>query len=107
MTILNVAIPAMSADLQPTASEQLWIIDAYPLVLAGLLVTMGTLGDRFGRRRMLLIGATGFAAVSVLAAFAPSAAWLIDRAGYGKGFGLDRAPGTEGSHSAGAPWPWG
>ncbi len=76
-TVLSFALPAIAGDLQPTSIEQLWIIDAYPLVLAGLLVTMGTLGDRFGRRRMLLLGATGFAAVSVLAAFAPTAGALI------------------------------
>ncbi|WP_404433453.1 MFS transporter [Microbacterium lacus] len=76
-TVLSFALPAIALDLEPTSAQQLWIIDAYPLVLAGLLVTMGTLGDRFGRRRMLLIGATGFAAVSALAAFAPSAEWLI------------------------------
>ncbi|BDV30904.1 MFS transporter [Microbacterium terricola] len=76
-TVLSFALPDIALDLQPTSAQQLWIIDAYPLVLAGLLVTMGTLGDRFGRRRMLLIGATGFAAVSVLAAFAPTAALLI------------------------------
>ncbi|PZU49548.1 MAG: MFS transporter [Microbacterium sp.] len=76
-TVLSFALPDIALSLSPTSTQQLWIIDAYPLVLAGLLVTMGTLGDRFGRRRMLLIGAVGFAAVSVLAAFAPSAAWLI------------------------------
>ncbi|GAB2853610.1 MFS transporter [Microbacterium insulae] len=76
-TVLSFALPSIALELGPTSAQQLWIIDAYPLVLAGLLVTMGTLGDRFGRRRMLLIGAIGFAAVSVLAAFAPSAAWLI------------------------------
>lgn len=76
-TILNFALPAIARDLEPTSTEQLWIIDAYSLVLAGLLVTMGSLGDRFGRRRVLIIGATGFAAVSVLAALAPSAEWLI------------------------------
>lgn len=76
-TVLSFALPAIALDLGPTSTQQLWIIDAYPLVLAGLLVTMGTLGDRFGRRRMLLIGATGFAAVSVAAAFAPTAALLI------------------------------
>nr|WP_026059594.1 MFS transporter [Microbacterium yannicii] len=76
-TVLSFALPSIALDLEPTSTQQLWIIDAYPLVLAGLLVTMGTLGDRFGRRRMLLIGATGFAAVSALAAFAPSAEWLI------------------------------
>ncbi|KDA05766.1 MFS transporter [Microbacterium sp. CH12i] len=76
-TVLSFALPEIAIALAPSGVEQLWIIDAYPLVLAGLLVTMGTLGDRFGRRRMLLIGATGFAAVSVLAAFAPTAALLI------------------------------
>ncbi|MCK2036582.1 MFS transporter [Microbacterium sp. SSW1-49] len=76
-TVLSFALPEISIALAPTGAEQLWIIDVYPLVLAGLLVTMGTLGDRFGRRRMLLIGATGFAAVSALAAFAPTAGLLI------------------------------
>jgi len=76
-TVLSFALPEISIALAPTGAEQLWIIDVYPLVLAGLLVTMGTLGDRFGRRKMLLIGATGFAAVSVLAAFAPTAGLLI------------------------------
>ncbi|AOX47077.1 MFS transporter [Microbacterium sp. BH-3-3-3] len=76
-TVLSFALPEISLALQPSSIEQLWIIDVYPLVLAGLLVTMGTLGDRFGRRRMLLIGAIGFAAVSALSAFAPTAALLI------------------------------
>ena len=76
-TVLSFALPQIALDLEPTGVQQLWIIDAYPLVLASLLVTMGTLGDRFGRRRMLLIGATGFATVSALAAFAPTAALLI------------------------------
>ena len=76
-TVLSFALPEISLALAPSGTEQLWIIDVYPLVLAGLLVTMGTLGDRFGRRRMLLIGATGFAAVSALAAFAPTAPLLI------------------------------
>ncbi|WP_353111584.1 MFS transporter [Microbacterium sp.] len=76
-TVLSFALPEISLALRPSGAEQLWIIDVYPLVLAGLLVTMGTLGDRFGRRRMLLIGATGFAAVSALAAFAPTALTLI------------------------------
>ncbi|WP_420488847.1 MFS transporter [Microbacterium cremeum] len=93
-TVLSFALPGIALDLEPTSTQQLWIIDAYPLVLAGLLVTMGTLGDRFGRRRMLLIGATGFAAVSALAAFAPTAAWLIAaRAGMGV-FGAMLMPST-------------
>lgn len=76
-TVLSFALPEISMALSPSGAEQLWIIDVYPLVLAGLLVTMGTMGDRFGRRRLLLIGAIGFAAVSGLAAFAPTAGWLI------------------------------
>ncbi|GAA3691903.1 MFS transporter [Arthrobacter ginkgonis] len=76
-TVLSFAVPALSAALAPTGTQLLWIIDIYPLVLAGLLVPMGSLGDRIGRRRLLLIGATGFAAVSAAAAFAPSAAALV------------------------------
>lgn len=76
-TVLSFALPEIALQLRPTSTQQLWIIDVYPLVLAGSLVTMGTLGDRFGRRRMLLIGATGFAAVSALGAFAPNAELLI------------------------------
>lgn len=76
-TVLSFALPQIALDLEPSGAQQLWIIDAYPLVLASLLVTMGTLGDRIGRRRMLLLGATGFALVSALAAFAPTAEWLI------------------------------
>lgn len=76
-TVLAFALPEISLALQPSGAEQLWIIDVYSLVLAGLLVTMGVLGDRFGRRRMLLIGASGFAVVSALAALAPTAGLLI------------------------------
>ncbi|MGA7205992.1 MAG: MFS transporter [Specibacter sp.] len=76
-TVLSFAIPSISLALIPSATELLWIIDVYPLVLAALLVPMGSLADRFGRRRMLMIGSTGFAMVSVLAAFAPSATALI------------------------------
>lgn len=93
-TVLSFALPDIALDLEPSSAQQLWIIDAYPLVLAGLLVTMGTLGDRFGRRRLLLIGAIGFAAVSVLAAFAPTAGLLIAaRAGMGV-FGAMLMPST-------------
>ncbi len=76
-TVLSFALPSISKALEPTGTGMLWIIDAYPLVLAGLLVSMGSLGDRIGRRRLLLIGSIGFAAVSVGAAFAPSTEWLI------------------------------
>ncbi|MDT0203418.1 MFS transporter [Nocardioides sp. AE5] len=76
-TALSFAVPALSRSLAPSGNQLLWIIDVYPLVLAALLVTMGSLGDRIGRRRILLLGGVGFAAVSVLAAFAPSAGWLV------------------------------
>jgi DHA2 family multidrug resistance protein-like MFS transporter len=76
-TVLSFALPHIARDLKPSGAAQLWIVDAYPLVLAALLVAMGNLGDRFGRRRMLLIGSTGFGLVSVLAAFAADAGWLI------------------------------
>lgn len=58
-TILNFALPRIAAALSPSAAEQLWMIDAYSLVLAGLLVTMGSSGDRFGHRRMLCLGCPG------------------------------------------------
>ncbi|MFC7548783.1 MFS transporter [Plantactinospora sp. GCM10030261] len=74
---LFLALPHLSADLGVTSSQQLWISDAYGFLLAGFLVTMGTLGDRIGRRRLLLIGAVAFTAASVLAAYAPGAGWLI------------------------------
>lgn len=76
-TVLNFALPAISEALQPSGVQLLWIIDVYPLVLAGLLVSMGSLGDRIGRRRLLLIGSVGFGAVSVAAAFAQSGESLI------------------------------
>ncbi|OBG85495.1 MFS transporter [Mycobacterium sp. E802] len=76
-TVLAFALPSIAEDFRPPASTQLWIVDVYSLVLAALLVAMGGLGDRFGRRRLLLIGATGFAVMSVAAAFAPSAQHLV------------------------------
>ena len=77
MTVLTLAVPAVSADLAPSAAQLLWIVDMYGFVIAGSLVTMGTLGDRIGRRRLLLIGGFAFGAASVLAAFAQTAAMLI------------------------------
>ncbi|QPF76830.1 MFS transporter [Roseateles sp. DAIF2] len=77
LTVLNLAVPALSTALKPSASELLWIIDIYGFLVAGFLITMGTLGDRIGRRRLLLIGAAFFAVASVFAAFAQSAAQLI------------------------------
>jgi len=77
LTVLNLAVPRLSADLRPSSTQLLWIVDIYGFLVAGLLVTMGTLGDRIGRRRLLLIGAAAFGAASVLAAWSSSAAMLI------------------------------
>src|ERR1044071_2326754 len=70
VSVLYFAIPSISADLEPSGTQQLWIFDIYAFVLAGLLMTMGSLGDRIGRRRLLLIGATAFSAASLTAAYA-------------------------------------
>lgn len=93
-TALNFAIPFIARELTPTAAQQLWIIDAYPLVLAGLLVAAGSLGDRIGRRKLLLIGSTGFAVVSVLAAFSPTAEMLIAMRALLGFFGATLMPST-------------
>jgi DHA2 family multidrug resistance protein-like MFS transporter len=77
MTVLHLAIPSMTADLRPSTSQMLWILDIYGFLIAGFLITMGTLGDRIGRRRLLLIGGAAFAATSVLAAYSTSAETLI------------------------------
>lgn len=77
VTVLHVAAPAMAEDLDPSAVALLWIIDVYPLVVAPLLVASGALGDRFGRKRMLLTGLAVFGFASALAAFAWSPAVLI------------------------------
>ncbi len=76
-TVLDLALPFISSDLAPTGNQLLWIIDVYSFVLAGLLITMGTLGDRIGRRKLLLIGAAGFGAASVAAAFSTNPEMLI------------------------------
>jgi DHA2 family multidrug resistance protein-like MFS transporter len=57
LTVLHLAVPQLSADLKPSSAQLLWIIDIYGFLVAGSLITMGTLGDRIGRRRLLLIGA--------------------------------------------------
>ncbi|HEV7309172.1 MFS transporter [Ensifer sp.] len=77
VTLLHLALPALAADLQPTSSEALWIVDAYGFMIAGFLITMGTLGDRIGRRKLLMIGAAAFGAASVMAACSTSAPMLI------------------------------
>jgi len=77
MTVTYLALPVLSAALKPTSAELLWITDIFGFLEAGLLIVMGTLGDRIGLRKLLLSGATAFAAASALAAFSPSAFWLI------------------------------
>ncbi|GAA5053258.1 MFS transporter [Nocardia callitridis] len=77
VSVLFLALPTLTVDLDPSASQQLWILDIYGFLLAGLLITMGNLGDRVGRRNILLAGAAVFGIASVLAAFAPSAGVLI------------------------------
>jgi DHA2 family multidrug resistance protein-like MFS transporter len=75
--VLLLALPRLSADLGAGSTAQLWIMDVYGFLIAGFLITMGSLGDRIGRRRLLLIGAAGFGAASVLAAYSTSAGMLI------------------------------
>ncbi len=77
LTVLNLAVPALSADLKPSASQLLWIVDIYGFMVAGMLITMGTLGDRIGRRKLLLLGAATFGIASVMAAFSTNAVMLI------------------------------
>src|SRR5699024_4524086 len=77
LSVLFIAIPWISADLAPSATQQRWVMDIYGFVMAGLLITMGSVGDRIGRRKMLLIGAVAFGAASLVAAFATSAAMLV------------------------------
>jgi len=77
LTVLHLAVPSLSADLQPTSAQLLWIVDVYGFMVAGALITMGTLGDRIGRRRLLMIGAVAFGLASLLTAFSTSAEMLI------------------------------
>jgi MFS transporter, DHA2 family, multidrug resistance protein len=77
LTVLYLAVPSLTADLEPSSTELLWITDIYGFFLAGFLITMGTLGDRIGRRRLLLIGAAAFGVGSLLAAFSTSVEMLI------------------------------
>jgi MFS transporter, DHA2 family, multidrug resistance protein len=77
MSVLYLALPALSADLGLGPTAQLWAMDVYGFMIAGFLVTMGTLGDRIGRRRLLLIGAAAFGVASVAAAFSNGATMLI------------------------------
>ncbi len=94
ISVLFFATPFLAVDLEPSGSQLLWIMDSYAYLLAGLLITMGSLGDRYGRRRILLIGAALFGCVSVLAAYSTSPEMLIvARALLGVG-GATVAPST-------------
>ncbi len=77
LTVLHVAVPSLTENLQPTSAQLLWIVDIYGFLVAGLLITMGSVGDRIGRRRLLLVGAASFGVASVVAAFSTSAEMLI------------------------------
>ncbi len=77
LTVLLLAVPHLMADLKPSGSQLLWITDIYGFLIAGFLITMGTLGDRIGRRKLLMIGAGAFGAASILAAYSTSAEMLI------------------------------
>jgi len=76
-TVLHLAVPKITADLAPSSTQLLWIVDIYGFFIASSLITMGTLGDRIGRRKLLLIGAAAFGVASAIAAFANSASTLI------------------------------
>ncbi|OZB95400.1 MFS transporter [Paenibacillus sp. XY044] len=76
LSVMILALPHISADLSADSAQQLWIIDIYGFMLSGFLITMGSLGDRIGRRKLLMIGGISFAAASLLAAFAPNA-WML------------------------------
>src|SRR5688572_26659684 len=94
LTVLHLAVPKLSAALHPSGAELLWIIDIYGFLVAGSLITMGTLGDRIGRRRLLMIGAAAFAVASVIAAVSRTSGMLIaSRAVLGLA-GATIAPGT-------------
>src|SRR5688500_9522840 len=77
MTVMYLVVPAISESLRPGSAELLWITDIYGFLEAGLLITMGTVGDRIGRRRLLFIGGTAFALASVLAAYSNTVGMLI------------------------------
>src|SRR3954451_4857893 len=77
LTVLDLAIPHISADLEPSSTQLLWSLDSYGVLVAGSLITMGGLGDRIGRRRLLLIGAATYGLTSVLAAFSTTPSNLI------------------------------
>src|SRR5438477_10765840 len=94
LTVLNLALPHISRDLRPSSSQLLWIVDIYGFLVAGMLITLGTLGDRIGRRRLLLLGAAAFGCASILAAFPRTPALLIAARAVPGGAGATPAPST-------------
>ncbi|MGH2445468.1 MAG: MFS transporter [Candidatus Limnocylindria bacterium] len=94
LTVLNLAIPRISQELRPSSTQLLWMIDIYGFLVASLLITMGTLGDRIGRRKLLIGGAAGFALASCLAAFSVSSEMLIASRALMGIFGATVAPST-------------
>ena len=94
LSVLFMAAPWLAADLAPTGPQLLWIMDVYGFLMAGLLLAMGALGDRIGRRRLLLAGATAFGVASVLAAYAPTAELLVLARGLLGVAGATLAPST-------------
>jgi DHA2 family multidrug resistance protein-like MFS transporter len=93
-TVLSFALPAISVDLKPTGTQLLWIVDLYAIMLAGLLIAMGAIGDRFGRRRLLLIGTVGFGAASLVAAYSASPEMLLLARALQGVFGATLMPST-------------
>ncbi|WP_203416162.1 MFS transporter [Jiangella ureilytica] len=77
LTVTHLALPAIDADLRPSGTQLLWIVDVYAFLLAGSMLALGAVGDRIGRRRLLMIGAGAYGVLSVLAAYAPTAELLI------------------------------
>src|SRR6478752_8956462 len=76
-TVVNVALPTIGEELHATVAELQWIVNAYTLTLAGLILLGGSLGDRYGRRRVFVLGVAWFAAASLLCGIAPNAELLI------------------------------
>jgi DHA2 family multidrug resistance protein-like MFS transporter len=77
LTVTHLALPAIAADLAASSTQLLWIVDVYAFLLAAVLIPIGALGDRIGRRKVLLIGSVGYGLTSVLAAYAPNPELLI------------------------------
>ena len=102
-TVLGLATPYISEDLKPSGTQLLWIGDVYSFVIAGLLVSMGSLGDRIGRKRILLGGATAFGAISVLNAYATPCSASRARPSCPP---PSPSSATSSTTRASAVWPW-